>query len=96
MLSIENKAGILAELWINYRDEKGFKPFIEYNDLGLPLSYLYMEGLTTGLSDTGLMYVNESFDLFLNTLELNEEELEEGMNLDNILVYAAKKYGGDQ
>lgn len=96
MISIENKAGILAELWINYRDEKGFKPFIEYNDLGLPLAYLFMEGLTTGLSDTGLMYVNESFDLFISTLELDDNEIVEGMNLEAVLVYAAKKYGGDE
>ena len=34
------KTAILADLWINYRDEGEFEDFIEYNDLGLPLAYL--------------------------------------------------------
>jgi len=93
MLSTENRAGILAELWIQYRDDKGFKPFMEYNDLGLPLAYLFMEGLTSGLSDTGVMYVNETFDLFMSTLEISEEDLEEGMNLEAVLITAAEKHG---
>ena len=42
-----NKVAILADLWINYRDDEQFQDFIEYNDLGLPLGYLINTELAT-------------------------------------------------
>jgi hypothetical protein len=35
--TFDNKISILAELWMNYRDDEELQDFIEYNDLGLPL-----------------------------------------------------------
>jgi hypothetical protein len=35
--TFENKITILAELWMNYRDDEGLTRFCRvYNDLGLP------------------------------------------------------------
>ncbi len=34
--TFENKCDILSDLWMNYRFEKQFEDFVNYNDLGLP------------------------------------------------------------
>ena len=44
MVDLADKAGVLAELWINYRDDEDFTDFIEYNDIGLPLAYFVARG----------------------------------------------------
>ncbi len=43
--TFDNKVSILAELWMNYRDDEQLKDFIEYNDLGLPMAYFLMNEL---------------------------------------------------
>lgn len=65
-----NKVAILADLWINYRDEDEFQDFIEYNDLGLPLAYLINTDLATP-TDEGIKYIDETFSLLCAALELN-------------------------
>jgi hypothetical protein len=77
MVSLADKAGILAELWINYRDDEDFADFIEYNDIGLPLAYYVAEGLVKDTSDLGDQYILETFDMFAAALEVTEEEIEE-------------------
>jgi hypothetical protein len=59
-----SKAEILAELWLDYRDDEGFKDFIEYNDLGLPLAY----AVANGIVDSNEMverFVDETFRVLL-------------------------------
>jgi hypothetical protein len=68
-----NKVAILADLWINYRDDEQFKDFISYNDLGLPLGYIVNTELATP-TDQGMLYINETFDLLCAALELDLEK----------------------
>jgi hypothetical protein len=59
-----SKAEILAELWMDYRDDEGFKDFIEYNDLGLPLAY----AVANGIVDSNEMverFIDETFRVLL-------------------------------
>jgi hypothetical protein len=81
-----NKAAIIADLWINYRDDEHFKDFIEYNDLGLPLGYLINTELATP-TDQGEMYITETFDLLCAALEIdldrNYDSLAEMFGLSN-------------
>ena len=65
-----NKVAILADLWINYRDEVEFQDFIEYNDLGLPLAYLVSTDLAT-VTDGGRVFIDETFNLLCAALELD-------------------------
>ena len=65
-----DKTAILADLWINYRDEGEFEDFIEYNDLGLPLAYLINTDLATP-TDEGIKYIDETFNLLCAALELD-------------------------
>ena len=81
-----NKLAIIADLWINYRDDEHFKDFIEYNDLGLPLGYLINTELATP-TDQGEMYITETFDLLCAALEIdldrNYDSLSEMFGLSN-------------
>jgi hypothetical protein len=81
VVELSDKAGVLAELWINYRDDEDFTDFIEYNDIGLPLAYYVAEGLVKETSPLGDQYIIETFDMFANALNVTEEEIE---GLDDI------------
>jgi len=76
-----SKVDILSNLWTNYKQDPEFKDFIEYNDLGLPLAYLidYKIVESTPLAET---FVNETFDVLLASLEVEDTGFE---NLDELL-----------
>ncbi len=65
----EDRCGILAEIWLNYRDDEEFADFIEYNDLGLPLAYAISAGIVEG-TEKAEGFVNETFDLLLASLDV--------------------------
>lgn len=67
-----NRCQILADLWMNFRDDEEFEDFVEYNDLGLPLAYAFSAGLVTKLAVTGEQLINESFDLLLEGLAVED------------------------
>ena len=77
----ENKITILAELWMNYRDDEGLQDFVEYNDLGLPLAYFLMNEIVMPTSQSEL-YINETYDLFIASLQVADKEWE---SLDEVL-----------
>ena len=79
--TFENKITILAELWMNYRDDEDLKDFVEYNDLGLPLAYFLMNEIVLPTSQSEL-YINETYDLFIASLQVADKEWE---SLDEVL-----------
>ena len=81
--TLENRCGILSELWMEYRDEVEFQDFIQYNDIGLPLAFMLDEAIVSPTPRSTLM-INETFDLFLATLGRKEDEGYE--SLDDLLV----------
>jgi hypothetical protein len=62
---------ILGALYINYRDDKEFEDFLDFNDLGLPLAYFVNEGLCQ-VSDDGARYITETWTLFLASMDLSD------------------------
>lgn len=62
---------ILADLWLNYKDDDQFGDFIEYNDIGLPLAFAIQEGIVK-TTDIATKYINETWDLFLQGLEIED------------------------
>jgi hypothetical protein len=73
--NFENKSTILAELWMNYRDDDQIKDFIDYNDLGLPLAYLITNEIVIPTNQADI-YINESYDLLVAALEVEDLEYE--------------------
>jgi hypothetical protein len=88
MTSSQNKIKILSELWMTYRDDEGFEEFVEYNDIGLPLSYFIHAEIVLP-SPRADMYISETFDMLLASLGLEDDE--KGFeSLEDMLVEAAQ------
>jgi hypothetical protein len=77
--NFSNKAGILADLWINFRDQEEFADFIEYNDIGLPLAY-YIHTEIVLPTQQAEMYVEETFNLLCAALNLDLDGEYETLN----------------
>ena len=76
MTDFSSICDILGSLYSNYREDKNFKDFIEFNDLGLPLAYLASENLCEP-SDDGVRYITETWELFLAGLNIKDEGFED-------------------
>lgn len=70
--SFENKCAILSELWIRDRNAEGYKEFVEFNDLGLPLAYAIHNGLVVKTSRSDEL-VSETFAMFLDILGVEDD-----------------------
>ncbi len=79
-----NKVTILAELWMNYREDDHLDDFMEYNDLGLPMAYLLMNEIVLP-SEQSVLYIDETFDLLLSALSVEDKGFE---SLDELLAAA--------
>ena len=86
MTGFTNRCEILGHFYSQYRDEKDFQDFMEFNDLGLPLAYFVSEDLCD-VSDDGVRYINETFDLFLASLELKDTGF---ANLEDVFMAAGE------
>jgi hypothetical protein len=64
------KCQILSELWLDYRQDEQFQDFIEYNDIGLPLSY-FVEAEIVQATEIAEEYINETFRLLTVALGLD-------------------------
>jgi hypothetical protein len=82
----KNKCAILADIWLNYRDDQEFADFIEYNDLGLPLAYAIESGIVEK-TERAKSFIEETFELLLAGLGIEEdtgfEDLEEVLEAEN-------------
>ena len=76
-----NKVSILAELWMNYRDDDQMKDFIEYNDLGLPLAYLLLNDIVVA-NEQSEIYIDETYGLLVAALQVKDRDYE---SLDEML-----------
>lgn len=83
--TFNSKCIILADLWANYKEDKEFKDFVSFNDIGLPLSYFTAEKLCDP-SDEGVRFIDETFDLLLQALDIEDTGFE---FLDEVLTRAA-------
>ena len=78
----EVRVEILAELWMDYRDEEYFADFMTYADLGLPLSYLLRENVVTRNPETD-RFIGDTWEMFLSLVALEDTGFE---TLGDVLV----------
>jgi hypothetical protein len=92
-MDLKDKAGAVGQLWIEFRNDEDFEEFMEYNDLGCPMAYMVAEGLIEELSPVGEEMITETFDMFINLLDVTYEELDtlEDVNLEAIMTFAHYK-----
>lgn len=67
-----DKTQILADLWLNYRQDEEFTDFIEYNDIGLPLAYAIANDIVK-TTEIATNFIEETFDLLLEGLNIEED-----------------------
>ena len=70
--TLDNKTQILAQLWLDYKDDEEFTDFIEYNDLGLPLAYAVSTNIVK-ITTQAEKFINETFELLLVGLGIQED-----------------------
>jgi hypothetical protein len=80
--TFDNKCEILGELWITYKNDPEFTDFLEYNDLGLPLAYA-IAGDIVKTTPKSTMFIEETFDLLLTALEIQDEGFD---SLDDLFL----------
>lgn len=91
-LPLKNKSNILGQLWIDFREDEMMSDFIEYNDIGMPMAYFLSEGLVTP-TVLAEEYVNETWALFLEVLNLSDEDVEDVQDLSTVLEISEAKKG---
>lgn len=89
MTNIETQIDILGNFYINYKDDKSIRDFIEFNDIGLPLAFLASEGLCE-LTDIATIYIQETFSMLLASMALEDIGF---TSLDHLLA-TAEQAGG--
>ena len=89
-INFADRCGILGQFWYEFRDDEDLKPFIGYNDVGLPLAWFIATGVVTPLP-MAEEYVNETFTMFLDAMEVTEEEVADIDNLDDLLAIVEDK-----
>lgn len=89
MTNIETQIDILGNFYINYKEDKSIKEFIEFNDIGLPLAYLTSEGLCNP-TDQAIIYIQETFNMLLGSMGLEDTGFD---SLESLLDTAAKTQG---
>jgi hypothetical protein len=77
---------ILGQFYSQYKEEKDFEDFMEFNDLGLPLAYFVSENLCE-VSDDGVRYINETWELFIASLEIEDTGF---TNLEDVFIAAGE------
>ena len=67
------KCEILSEFYEAFRTDPKFSDFFEYNDLGLPLAFMVMAKIVES-TPVAESYINETFELFCEALDLDSDE----------------------
>ena len=89
-INFADRCGILGQFWYEFRDDEDLKPFIGYNDVGLPLAWFIATGVVSPLP-MAEEYINETFTMFLDAMEVTEEEVADIDNLDDLLAIVEDK-----
>jgi DNA modification methylase len=72
-IDYSKKCLILADFWLNYKDEEEFDDFVEYNDIGLPLAFMITENIVES-TQVGEIYVNEAWELLCAALNVDSKQ----------------------
>lgn len=80
------KCEILSDVWLDYRDEEGFKELFNFADLGFPLAYLIDNSIVEA-TEPAMGLIDETFAILLNSLNVKDTGFE---NINHLLSVANK------
>jgi len=92
-MDFADKAGIMATLWLEFKEDEDFSAFVDYNEIGLPLAYCQANGLVKETTPLGEQYILETTNMFFDLLEITEAEVDEleDQSLTAILLFGYNK-----
>jgi hypothetical protein len=70
--SIETKADILADFYVEYKGNDQFSDFFAYNDLGLTIAYAVSNGIV-GNTKLAEGFIDETVTLLLEVFGIDED-----------------------
>jgi hypothetical protein len=77
----ESVVSILAELWLDYREDEAFEELFEYADLAFPLAFALQHGMID-TTERAEGIIREAFGLLLDMLGVEDSGFDE---LDELL-----------
>lgn len=86
----EDRCTILGEFWYEFREDEDLVPFMKYNDVGLPLAWFISTEVVTPLR-MAEDFINETFAMFLDAMEVTENDVIGVDNLNDLLAIVEKK-----
>lgn len=69
------KCEILADVWMEYRDDEGFQTLIDFADIGFPLAYMLENGIVQS-NEIAEGFIHDTFDLLLRMLKVSDTGFE--------------------
>lgn len=73
-MELIDKASILSDFWLDYRNDPEWLDFFVYNDLGLPLADAIANGLIAELTTRGEAIIEETYTLLCNRVGIDSTE----------------------
>lgn len=73
--NFQSKCEILADIFLEHRDDEKFADFVEYADVGLPLAFILHRGYATASENSG-EFIDDSFAVLLGILEVEDQNYE--------------------
>jgi hypothetical protein len=61
----------VGQVWGQHKDDEELADFFAYNDVGVPLAFAFAEGIVNH-TPTLEKYINETFDLLLEALNIED------------------------
>jgi hypothetical protein len=80
--SIETKAKILSDFYLEFKSDPEYEDFFSFNDPGLPIAYAISSGIV-GSTEVAEGFINETFELLIDLFGITEDTGFE--TLDDIL-----------
>ena len=68
-----SKIAVLADFYLNYRDQDPYKDLAEYNDIGLPLAYVVHQNLVE-TNPEGRAFIEETYELLCSAMDIDSEK----------------------
>ena len=93
MSTFDNRVAVLGESYTAGIEDEGWLQFKSYSDVGLPLAYLLSSGVvevTEATRDNIESYIDETYELLMQLLEVPEEDKNNFADLDELISYFEK------
>jgi hypothetical protein len=92
MINFYDKTSILAELWLDYRDDPNFTDIFDYCDISLPLSWAFARYIVNPDEPTeqAVALIDEAWDILITALDVDKSIIDqiEISSLDDLMRFS--------